>query len=119
MTYRILYKTNYNDYRVLASNLLSTNNYGFQLNALPLQSGEVVTDVYFDFGTVPAGFKSTVKPTLTVSVSPTATNGYNIINRADAGGKYGGTWETNNTSWLTTVRNLTPVKKNPLPKTGY
>jgi len=119
LTYRILYKTNYNDYRVLASNLLSTNNYGFQLNALPLQSGEVVTDVYFDFGTVPAGFQSTVKPTLTVSVSPTATNGYYVTNRADAGGKFGGTWETNNTSWLTIVRNLTPVKTTPLPKTGY
>ncbi|MBR0313367.1 MAG: hypothetical protein IJQ98_13340, partial [Oscillospiraceae bacterium] len=119
LTYRILYKTNYNDYRVLASNLLSTNNYGFQLNALPLQGGEVVTDIYFDFGTVPAGFQSTVKPTLTVSVSPTATDGYFATNRADAGGKYNGTWETANASWLTTVRNLTPVKRVPLPKTGY
>lgn len=119
LTYRILYKTNYNDYRVLASNLLSTNNYGFQLNALPLQAGEVVTDVYFDFGTVPAGFQSTVKPTLTVSVSPTATNGYYVTNRADAGGKFGGTWETNNASWSTTVQNLTTRKTMLHPKTGF
>ena len=119
LTYRILYKTNCNDYRVLASNLLSTNNYGFRLNALKLMDGEVVTDIYFDFGTVPAGFQSTTQPTLTVSVSPTATNGYYVMNRADAGGKYNGTWETNNTSWLTIVKNLTPVKRDPLPKTGY
>ena len=36
LTYRILYKTNYNDYRVLASNLLSTNNYSFGLSGLQL-----------------------------------------------------------------------------------
>ena len=37
LTYRILYKTNYNDYRVLASNLLSTNNYSFGLSGLQLK----------------------------------------------------------------------------------
>ena len=45
LTYRILYKTNYNDYRVLASNLLSTNNYSFGLSGLQLMAGEVVTDI--------------------------------------------------------------------------
>ena len=119
MNYRILYKTNMNEYRVLASNLLTTNNYAFQLNGLSLMVGEVVTDIFFDFGTVPAGFQSVAKPTLTVSVSPTAANGYQVINRADAGGQYGGTWETANAGWITVVRNLTPVKKIPLPKTGY
>ena len=115
----MLYKTNYNDYRVLASNLLSTNNYSFALSALPLQYGEVVTDIYFDFGTVPVGFQSVTQPTLTVSVSPTAVNGYYLTNRADAGGKYGGTWQTANASWITIVRNLTPVRVVLLPKTGY
>ena len=119
LTYRILYKTNMNGYRVLASNLLSTNNYAFQLSGLPLMAGEVVTDIYYEFGKVPAGFQSVAKPTLTVSVSPTAVNGYQVINRADAGGQYGGTWETANASWITIVRNLTPVKRVPLPKTGY
>ena len=119
LTYRVLYKTNYNDYRVLAGNLLSTNNYSFALSALPLQYGEVVTDIYFDFGTVPVGFQSVTQPTLTVSVSPTAVNGYYLTNRADAGGKYGGTWQTANASWITIVRNLTPVRVVLLPKTGY
>ena len=119
MTYRILYKTNVNEYRVLASNLLTTNNYAFQLSGLPLMAGEVVTDIYYDFGTVPAGFQSVAKPTLTVSVSPTAVNGYQVVNRADAGGQYGGTWQSANAAWITIVRNLTPVKRVPLPKTGY
>lgn len=117
LTYRVLYKTNCNDYRVLASNLLTTNNYSFALNALPLQGGEMVTDVYFDFGTVPAGFQSKSNPMLTVGVGPKVPTGYNIVNRADVGGKYQGTWESATTGWVTIVRNLTPTI--PLPKTGY
>ena len=119
LTYQVLYKTNYNGYRVLASNLLTTNTYSFSLNALPLMQGEVVTDVYFDFGTVPAGFQSMSKPMLIVSVSPQATNGYYVTNRADAGGQYLGTWETGNTAWVTIVRNLNSTPKPTLPQTGY
>ena len=118
-TYRILYKTNYNDYRVLASNLLSTNNYSFGLSGLQLMAGEVVTDIYFDFGTVPSGFQSVTKPTLMVSVNPRTANKYYVTNRADAGGKFGETWQSANASWITIVRNLTPVRKPLLPKTGY
>lgn len=119
LTYRILYKTNYNDYRVLASNLLSTNNYSFGLSGLQLMVGEVVTDIYFDFGTVPSGFQSVTKPTLMVSVNPRTANKYYVTNRADAGGKFGETWQSANASWITIVRNLTPVRKPLLPKTGY
>ena len=119
LNYRVLYKTNYNDYRVLAGNLLSTNNYALPLSSLPLQEGEVVTDIQFDFGTVPAGFHSTTQPTLTVSVSGKATNGYRVTNRCDAGGKYGETWETGNAGWTTVVRRLAPKPTKPLPKTGY
>ena len=119
LTYRILYKTNYNDYRVLASNLLSTNNYSFGLSGLQLMAGEVVTDIYFDFGTVPSGFQSVTKPTLMVSVNPRTANKYYVTNRADAGGKFGETWQSANASWITIVRNLTPVRKPLLPKTGY
>ena len=100
LTYRILYKTNYNDYRVLASNLLSTNNYSFGLSGLQLMAGEVVTDIYFDFGTVPSGFQSVTKPTLMVSVNPRTANKYYVTNRADAGGKFGETWQSANASWI-------------------
>ena len=119
LNYRILYKTNYNDYRVLASNLLTTSNYSYRLSALELAYGEAVTDIYFDFGKVPAGFQATAMPTLTVQVSPNAVDGYEVANRADAGGKYGNTWETGNAGWVSTVRNLNPPQSTYLPKTGY
>ena len=118
LNYRVLYKTNYTaNYQVLASNLLTTNSYSFSLNAIPTQAGEYVTDVYFDFGKVPVGFQSVASPTLTVVVSGTAANGYQLINRADVGGKYQGTWQTAQATWVTTIRKLTPTV--PLPKTGY
>lgn len=118
LNYRILYKTNYNaSYQVLASNLLTSNNYSFSLNAIPMQAGEVVTDIYFDFGKIPVGFQSVVNPTLSVMVNGNAVNGYQMVNRADVGGKYQGTWQTAAASWVTIIRRLwnTPT----LPKTGY
>ena len=120
LNYRILYKTNYSGaYQVLASNLITSSNYSFSLNAIPMQAGEYVTDVYLDFGKVPVGFQSVVNPTLTVTVSGTAANGYQLINRADAGGKYQGAWQTAQATWLTVVRKLTPTYVPTLPKTGY
>lgn len=118
LNYRILYKTNYQTtYQVLASNLLTSNNYSFGLNAIPMQAGEVVTDIYFDFGKVPVGFQSTVGPTLSVIVNGNTVNGYQLVNRADAGGKYQGTWQTAQASWVTIVRKYTTTPT--LPKTGY
>lgn len=118
LNYRILYKTNYTaDYQVLASNLLTSNNYSFSLNAIPMQAGEVVTDVYFDFGKVPVGFQSITGPTLSVIVSGSTVNGYQLVNRADAGGQYQGTWQTAQASWVTIIRKYTSTPT--LPKTGY
>ncbi len=118
LNYRILYKTNYNStYQVLASNLLTSNNYSFGINAIPVQAGEVVTDIYFDFGKVPVGFQSTVNPTLSVVVSGSAVNGYQMVNRADVGGKYQGTWQTAQASWVTVIQRLWKIPD--LPKTGY
>ena len=94
LNYRITYKTNYNDYRVLATNLLSTNNYAFDLTAVSLMQGEVITDVRLEFGKVPAGFASVVKPTVTIQTSGSLANGYQVVNRADAGGQYMSQWET-------------------------
>ena len=120
LNYRILYKTNYfGAYQVLASNLITSSNYSFSLNAIPMQAGEYVTDVYLDFGKVPVGFQSVANPTLTVTVSGTAANGYQLINRADVGGKYQGTWQTAQATWLTVIRKLTPTYVPTLPKTGY
>lgn len=116
--YKVTFKTNLNDYRTLASNLLTSNNYSLSLNAatLRLAQGEYVTDVRFEFGTVPSGFSSVVKPTMRVQVLGTVSNGYQIINRADVGGQYLNEWQTAKTTWATTVRRFNTT---PLPKTGY
>lgn len=116
--YKVTFKTNLNDYRTLASNLLTSNNYSLSLNAatLRLVQGEHVTDVRFEFGTVPSGFSSVVKPTMRVQVLGTVSNGYQIINRADVGGQYLNEWQTAKTTWVTTVRRFNTT---PLPKTGY
>lgn len=118
LNYRVLYKTNYqSSYQVLASNLLTSNNYSFALNAIPMQAGEVVTDIYFDFGKVPVGFQSVTGPTLSVIINGNTVNGYQLVNRADVGGKYQGTWQTAQASWVTIVRKYTTAPD--LPKTGY
>ena len=118
LNYRILYKTNYTaNYQVLASNLLTSNNYSFALNAIPMQAGEVITDTYFDFGKVPVGFQSVSNPTLSVMVNGNAVNGYYMTNRADVGGKYLGTWQTANASWVTIIQRYGTTLT--LPKTGY
>ncbi len=117
--YRVTYKTNVNDYRVLASNLLTSNNYSLTLSAtaLGLGAGEYVTDVRLEFGTVPSGFKSVIKPSMTVQVLGTVANNYQIINRADVGGKYLNEWQTAKTSWVTKVYRFT--SNTTLPKTGF
>jgi len=116
LNYQITYKTNYNDYRVLATNLLSTNNYAFDLSAVQLMQGEVVTDVRLEFGKVPAGFASVVKPTVTVQTSASLANGYQVVNRVDAGGQYMSQWETGRAAWITLIVRL---NEPTLPKTGY
>lgn len=117
--YRVVYKTNYNAWRVLSSNLLSTNNYSFNMTAaaLGLMSGETVTEVKLEFGTVAAGFASETKPMITVLTLSSLANGYQIINRCEVGGQYLGAWQTSTAAWITKVIRLQP---NPvLPKTGY
>ena len=116
LNYQITYKTNYNDYRVLATNLLSTNNYAFDLSAISLMQDEVVTDVRLEFGKVPAGLASVVKPTVTIQTSANLANGYQVVNRADAGGQYMSQWETGRAAWITLIVKLNQPN---LPKTGY
>ena len=40
-----------------------------------------------------------------------------LVNRADAGGQYQGTWQTAQASWVTIIRKYTTTPT--LPKTGY
>ncbi|MDL2274395.1 hypothetical protein LJC34_07660, partial [Oscillospiraceae bacterium OttesenSCG-928-G22] len=121
LTYRVTYKTNYSsEYRVLASGLSTKTNYTLSLhpNALGLAQGEIVTDVRWEFGRVPSGFRSVENPKLQTQVLSALARGYKIVNRADVGGQYLSEWETANTSWTITI-GTEPPKTPTLPVTGY
>ena len=119
--YKITYKTNKNGYRTLADNLLSTNRYSFKVDSgsLKLAIGEYVTDIRYEFGTVPAGFRMTEKATVYVYVPPYMANGYNITNRVDCGGSYQGEWDSSTSAWVTRIHRAPIYTKPTLPKTGY
>ena len=119
--YKITYKTNKNGYRVLADNLLSTSRYSFKVDSgsLKLAIGEYVTDIRYEFGTVPAGFRMTEKATVYVYVPPYMANGYNITNRVDCGGSYQGEWDSSTSAWVTKIHRAPIYTKPTLPKTGY
>ena len=88
--YSISYKTNMNNYRKIAEGLESVNNYqyGLSTQALGLQSGEYVTDVRLEFGTVPANFALMDKMCYTQYILSTASNGSKSITRIEMGGQY-------------------------------
>lgn len=119
--YKITYKTNKNGYRTLADNLLSTNRYSFKVDSgsLKLAIGEYVTDIRYEFGTVPAGFRMTEKATVYVYVPPYMENGYNITNRVDCGGSYQGEWDSSTSAWVTKIHRAPIYTKPTLPQTGY
>lgn len=143
--YSISYKTNAREYTKIAANLSSENNYTFDLSSqsLGLQPSEYVTDVRFEFGTVPAGFAVKTKTTYGLYIQ-NVPNGYKMLSRIEAGGQSGATQLTTNTStatpglnqvagggqptvgqtsaqWVTNTGMSTTTITNAgkLPKTGY
>lgn len=119
--YSIQYKTNMYDYRTLATNLNSTTQYDFDLSstALNLESGEYVTEIRFEMGTVPAAFHEVVSPVLYAYVLPSVPNNYQIINRCEVGAQYNGGWVTDADSWTTLVVKPTIQLPDKLPTTGF
>lgn len=113
--YRIVYKTNMSDYKVLADNLVSTEEYSFDLSttALGLQTGEYVTNVMYEFGTIPANFEPVTDGAFMLYVLSTVPDNYFVITRAEIGGQYNGymtdgviypsQWFTNTALWTTVV----------------
>ncbi len=146
-TFRVEYKTNMNDYQVLASGLNSKSQYSYDLSsiALGLASGEYVTDVRMVFDRASAGMKESMAPVLYVSVLPNVVSGYQLINRAATGcqgeasssvssvsGAYSantglngiaGSWTSAAAQSTTVVTGGTTYVSYPLPsslpKTGY
>lgn len=143
-TFRVEYKTNMADYRVLATGLNSKSQYSYDMSsiALGLGSGEYVTDIRMVFDRASAGMKESMAPSLYVTVLPNIANGYQLINRAETGCQgeastsVSGSGFTANTGlngiaggWTGATAQSTTVVTGPvyipyplpnnLPKTGY
>ena len=103
MNYQIAYRTNLRGYKVVAANLLTTNSYEIILhpNVLGLKAGEYIKDIRFEFPTVYPGFKSTGNISLFCEVLLTVPKDYNIVNRADLGGRFVNDWQSASASWNT------------------
>ena len=116
--YSVLFRTNrHPDLRVAYDNLLSTTNHGLTMSqtALGLQSGEFVTEIMFQFGTVRAGFRSVDAPRIEAIVLDGLQNGMEFVNRVYVGGMHGGEWVIGNHRWITRV--FRP-QTGTLPRTG-
>ena len=101
MSYQIAYRTNLRGYKVLAAYLLTINSYEFSLHpdVLGLKAGEYIKDIRFEFPRVYPGFKSAGSISLFCETLLPVPEGYNIVNRADVGGRYLNDWLCANAGW--------------------
>ena len=117
LKYKVMVTTNKGDSRLVADNLSTTKNNVVDCSnvALGLKNDEYITSVTFMFGTVKAGFAQVEQPQIFVKALATLPNGYQFVNKADVGGKYGREWIVGNSVCVTTIYK----KPEPLPRTGY
>ena len=116
-TYKITYRVNGGEYRTLADNLSTAQNYTLAASptALGLAANERVTEIMFVFGQAPAGFAQVEKPMLKCTAISGLAGGSSFVNIADVGGVYNNQWVQAISRWVTTVYG----KTTPLPRTGY
>ena len=116
-TYKITYRVNGGEYRTLADNLSTAQNYTLAASptALGLAANERVTEIMFVFGQAPAGFAQVEQPALKCTAINGLTAGSSFVNIADVGGVHNDQWVQAISRWVTTVYG----KTEPLPRTGY
>ncbi|WP_418731520.1 MSCRAMM family protein [Dysosmobacter sp.] len=116
-TYKITYRVNGGEYRTLADNLSTAQNYTLAASpaALGLAANERVTEIMFVFGQAPGGFAQVEQPMLKCTAVSGLTAGSSFVNIADVGGLYNDQWVQAISRWVTTVYG----KPTPLPRTGY
>ena len=80
-----------------------------------MASGEYITDIRFEFGTVAPGFQEESGPVFYVTVQKNLKDGHRIVNRTDVGGRAEDEWVVAKDTWITVVWGK---PKGNLPKTG-
>ncbi|MFI3249754.1 MAG: SpaA isopeptide-forming pilin-related protein, partial [Eubacteriales bacterium] len=78
LSYKVVYKTNLNDYRTLSDNLSTSKNNVLEVSpvALGLASNEYITDIMFVFGNVMAGFRQVETAQIYCTTHSSLTNGF-------------------------------------------
>ena len=117
LDYNVYYKTNLNDYKLLAENLNTQENHYIDFSTLDLAENEYVTEFKLDFGTVDVGFASVEKPELFVKVKSDVKNDDTFTNKTRLEG-YNKTYLTWDEDDHTTTVYEKEIKVN-LPKTGF
>lgn len=120
INYNIYYKTNLNDYRILAENLNTQVNNYIDFSSIELEDGEMITEFKVDFGTVNSGFESVIDPYIFVKVNSTVENDENFTNKTRIEGEHEQYLVWDEDEHTTTVYkkeiNVKEIKK--LPRTG-
>ena len=117
LKYSIWYKTNKNDYKVIAENLSSQINNEIDFNNVELEEDEYITEYEFRFGTVKPGFSEVERPRLFCNVMDNLTNGLVFTNNIKVRGEYLNQSVEDTDYWTTIVYNKEkPLAK--LPRTG-
>jgi len=121
LTYKVMYATNLRkEYRVLEDKLNSqtVNEIDCRRETLKLKTGEYITDIKFEFGTVQPGFREVTQPYIICTVNGDLPNEYRFTNRCDAGGQLEDEWAIAKDAWVTIIY-ANPTSKGKLPKTGF
>lgn len=117
LEYSIWYKTNKNDYKVIAQNLNSQINNEIDFGNIELEGDEYVTEYEFRFGTVDLGFSEIEQPRLYCNVINNLANGFIFTNNTKVRGEYLKEFIEDTDYWTTIIYN----KEKPLtilPQTG-
>ena len=117
LDYNVYYKTNLNDYKLLAENLNTQENHYIDFSTLDLAENEYVIEFKLDFGTVDVGFASVEKPELFVKVKSDVKNDDTFTNKTRLEG-YNKTYLTWDEDDHTTTIYEKEIKVK-LPKTGF
>lgn len=117
LKYNVFYKTNKNDYKLLAEDLSTqTNNY-IDFTNLQLSEDEYVTDFKVEFGTVDVGFENVIKPYIFTTVNSDVEAEDTFTNKTRIEGENSGivVWDEDDHTTKVYEKEII-VKK--LPRTG-
>ena len=118
LKYSIWYKTNINDFKILAEELSTQTNNEISFKSIELEEDEYITDFEFRFGTVNPGFTEIEKPRLYCDVLDNLENGFIFTNNTKVTGNYKDKLSEDEDNWTTLIYNKEPELEE-LPRTGF